>query len=635
MSRPWTALFWIIAAASLAFFANLGRAALFDEDEAIHATCAREMFEQDQWVVPSFNGQMFPDKPPLMFWMMMAAYQVFGVTEFAARLPSAILGVATALATYGLGKRLFRSQVGFWAGLIMASTIIFTVSARAATVDAALTFLTTVALGCFFRGWQDKSRSWRFFALGYVALGVAVLGKGPVGVVLPGAVFSLFLWITNHLEQNRQRPATGCRSGWVQRLAVWVRPFGLRNLCTGLWQMRPLTATAIVAAVALPWYVLVGMRTHGAWLVEFFGVHNLHRALAPMHHRSGPFVLYYIAVILVGFFPWSAFIVPSLGNLVRRLREDEAEPLPKGGNTPCISAPCISNEVEARHAASGSQPLLPERPSERAAYILLACWIGVYVLFWSLISTKFPHYVLPAYPALALMTAAFLDGWLSDPARAKKAWMRGAAATLIAVGIGITVALPFVSSLLLPGESVPGLVGLILVLGGAACLSFHERGRPSHAVAAFAATALVFVAAIFGFAILRVDRHQSSPPLMAQIRADSPGPCEIAAYGFFRPSFVYYAGHPVSYCPTVAALEHFAEHAPRPYIITTSDQEDKVREIWPSELEVMARMPCFLKNKDLVVLYCKRNEVADVGVPALAGIRAKEPPKDGTPTARF
>jgi 4-amino-4-deoxy-L-arabinose transferase-like glycosyltransferase len=614
MSRAWTALFSIVAAAALVFFVNLGRASLFDEDEAIHATCAREMFEQDQWVVPSFNGRMFPDKPPLMFWMMMAAYRVFGVTELAARLPAAILGVATALATYALGKRLFRWQVGFWAGLIMTSTIIFTVSARAATVDAALTFLTTVALGCFFHGRQDKSRSWRWFALGYAALGVAVLGKGPVGVVLPGAVFCLFLWITNHIEYN-SRGATGglsasvasaraaswpwhpYRDGWAQRLGAWVRPFGLRNLCTGLWQMRPLTATAIVAAVALPWYVLVGVRTHGTWLAEFFGVHNLHRALAPMHHRSGPFLLYYIAVILVGFFPWSAFIVPSLGNLVRRLRQSDMEAVQNQRQ-----APCISTEGTAQHATSGNQSPVPVSQSERAAYILLACWIGVYVLFWSLISTKFPHYVLPAYPALALMTAAFLDGWLRDPARAKKAWMRGAAATLIVVGIGIAVAMPFVSALLLPGEAVLGVIGLILVIGGAACLAFHERGRPSRAVATFAATALVFVTSIFGFAVLRVDRHQSSPPLMAQIREDSPGPSQIAAYGFFRPTFVYYAGHPVSYCTTVEALQEFAEHAPRPYVITTSDHEDKVRRIWPGELGVMARMPCFFKRADLVVL---------------------------------
>ena len=127
-----------------------------------------------------------------------------------------------------------------------------------------------------------------------------------------------------------------------------------------------------------------------------------------MHHRSGPFLLYYIAVILVGFFPWSAFIVPSLGNLVRRLRQSDMEAVRNREQ-----ASRISTEGAAEHATSGNQSPLPESQSERAAYILLACWIGVYVLFWSLISTKFPHYVLPAYPALALMTAAFLDGWFA------------------------------------------------------------------------------------------------------------------------------------------------------------------------------------------------------------------------------
>ena len=115
--------------------------------------------------------------------------------------------------------------------------------------------------------------------------------------------------------------------------------------------------------------------------------------------------------------------------------------------------------------------------------------------------------------------------------------MRGAAATLITVGIGIAVAMPFVSALLLPGEAVSGVIGLILVLGGALCLAFHERGRPSWAVATFAATALVFVTSIFGFAVLRVDRHQSSPPLMAHIRQDSPGPSQVATYGFLSPDF--------------------------------------------------------------------------------------------------
>ena len=284
MSRSWSAPYWVAAAAALVFFTNLGGAALFDEDEAIHATCAREMLEQDQWVVPSFNGQMFPDKPPLMFWMMMVAYKLFGTTEFAARFPSAVLGVATVLATYALGKRLFSAGAGFWAGLILASTIIFTVSARAATVDSALTFLTTAAMICFVRGQEEKETRWISFVLAYACLGVAVLAKGPVGVVLPGAVFCVFLCVVHVPRASGDTiPVNGGDrpTRWV-KLAQWIarlsRPFLPRNLLRSLWQMRPLTGAAVVAAIALPWYVLVGARTHGAWLVEFFGVHNLHRA---------------------------------------------------------------------------------------------------------------------------------------------------------------------------------------------------------------------------------------------------------------------------------------------------------------------------------------------------------------------
>ena len=130
---------WIVAAAGVIFFTNLGGAALWDMDEALYTSCAREMFQRGDWVVPMFNGQMFPEKPPLMFWTMMAGFELFGVNEFGARFFSAVFGVATALAAFHLGRILFNARVGLWAGLITASTIIFTVSARAATVDSGLT----------------------------------------------------------------------------------------------------------------------------------------------------------------------------------------------------------------------------------------------------------------------------------------------------------------------------------------------------------------------------------------------------------------------------------------------------------------------------------------------------------------
>src|SRR3989304_5785520 len=140
---------WIAAAAGIIFFTYLGAASLWDEDETLYASCAREMLQRGDWVVPMFNGKLFPDKPPLMFWLMMAGFELFGVNEFGARFFSAVLGVGTALLTYHLGRLLFNPSVGLWAGLITASSIIFTVSARAATVDSALVFVSTLALLCF------------------------------------------------------------------------------------------------------------------------------------------------------------------------------------------------------------------------------------------------------------------------------------------------------------------------------------------------------------------------------------------------------------------------------------------------------------------------------------------------------
>jgi len=195
--------FWIVAAAVVIYFTHLGGTALWDMDEALYASCAREMFQRGDWVVPWFNGHMFPEKPVLMFWTMMGGFELFGVNEFGARFFSAVLGIGTALCAFHLGRIVANARVGFWTGLITASTLIFTVSARAATVDSALTFVTTAAfllLAIARRGGLRRAQpsrperaSWPLLALMYACVGVAVLAKGPVGMVLPLAAMGCYL----------------------------------------------------------------------------------------------------------------------------------------------------------------------------------------------------------------------------------------------------------------------------------------------------------------------------------------------------------------------------------------------------------------------------------------------------------
>ena len=117
---------WLALIGLGVFFTNLGAADLFDEDEPKNAACAYEMLVRGDWVVPSFNHELRPEKPVLLYWLMMLAYRAFGVTEFAARFWSATLALGTVLATYHLGRRLFQPEVGFGA-LALATALMFDV----------------------------------------------------------------------------------------------------------------------------------------------------------------------------------------------------------------------------------------------------------------------------------------------------------------------------------------------------------------------------------------------------------------------------------------------------------------------------------------------------------------------------
>ncbi len=604
---------WIAAAASVIFFWNLGDAGLWDMDEALYTSCAREMFNRGDWVVPWFNGQMFPEKPPLMFWTMIAGFELFGVNELGARFFSAVMGVATALIAFHLGRLLFNVRVGFWTGLITASTIVFTISARAATVDCALTFVTTAAMLLFVMakrsglGARDSEKTRRqgdretrsqdedgtndmmspclpvplspcpspLFLLPaagmYACIGLAVLAKGPVGMVLPLAVIGLYMLI---------------EGGW-------------RRAFRSAWEMRPLTAIVVIAAVAAPWYVLVGLKTDGQWLQQFFFEFNLrpfrqpilgHGDASSLQHAwavtvSILYYFYHVPAILFGFFPWSVFLGPTLIHTYQCLR---------------------SKSTSRSHAPRGN-----------AGCVLAVCWFGVWFVFWSVCKTKLPHYLLPAYPALAMLTAVWIDRWLEgtketsawSPFTAR--WPRNAWISTILTGLGITIAIPIVADYYpcyLPGEALIGLVGLIPLVGGIWCWRETSQGRNRQAMGVFAVMSVLFLTAVFGFATLYVDRHQNAEPMIAAIQKD----CKtlhppIATYRFFRESTVYYSGRPVTRCEgdqeaALKALADFLAKPGRSYVITTDRQECEIEEAFPGRLRVIFRHPRFLAPGEMVVL---------------------------------
>ena len=414
---------------------------------------------------------------------------------------------------------------------------------------------------------------WSSFALMYAVMGLGVLTKGPIGFLFPMAVIGMFLLC---LSPRRATPPTATR--W-RRLGEAMRPFGPANFLCTVWRMRPLTAAAAILIVAGPWYVAVGMRTDGAFLREFFGVHHFQRFGGAMDGHSGPFY-YYLVAVLIGMFPWSVFAVPAGIFWVRHLRQ---------------------------------------RTDEFPALLFISCWAGVYLAMFSLAGTKLPNYVLPAYPALALITGFFLDGWIRDPQQARVGWMRTAMSALLVVALGVTVALPVAGlcefrnlSLLdrvglakdVQGDVLwLGLTGLPALILGIAALLFAERKRPAAATRCLCFAAVGTMICLWSLAAPRVDRFQTPQDVARRIQLEESGrPHKVAQFRLFRPSMVFYARHRIDQCKSVQDAAAFLSSDQSAYLITRVDYLDELLAKLPPGVEVLERKSRFPEKGEIVLL---------------------------------
>lgn len=326
--------------------------------------------------------------------------------------------------------------------------------------------------------------------------------------------------------------------------------------------MRPLTALAASLAVALPWYVWVAVRTDGAWVEGFLLEHNVGRAMHAMEGHGGGF-WYYPVAVLFGFFPWSLFLTPLLIELVGRIRQ---------------------------------------RDRWYPGYLFVACWIGVYVALFSLARTKLPNYVTPMYPALALATGCFLYHWTRGTALPRPIWMRTSMPTLGLVGVVLLIATPLAARRYVPGEAWLALIGLIPLAGAGVCYFLMSRNSFAHAARMFAMTAFAFTTVLFGWAAVRVGRHQQIDALLGAVHSRG-SEARIASFGCHEPSWVYYAGEPVReisrYEPNAAA--EFLSGGIDSYLITTDRRLAALKSEVPN-LRVVTSTPYFLKRSNLVLI---------------------------------
>jgi 4-amino-4-deoxy-L-arabinose transferase-like glycosyltransferase len=278
------AILILIALCLTLFFFRLGARPIWDIDEGKHAATAKEMVLSGDWITPTFNGEPFYDKPVLFNWLGAIAFLVLGFTEFAARLPAAILSTACVLLTYLLGRKLANATIGLLGGAILATALEFAVLGRTIVHDISLVFFVTLALYLFYVGYKDSRHRKRNLLFFYAAMGLAVLAKGPLGLALPAMVIGPYLIIERRLSFIKQM-----QIGW---------------------------GILIFLAVAAPWYILISLKNPG-YAEYFFVYQNLGSFGSGDPRHPGPFY-YYVPVLFGGFFPWSCFLPMAIIYAVRK-----------------------------------------------------------------------------------------------------------------------------------------------------------------------------------------------------------------------------------------------------------------------------------------------------------------------------
>jgi 4-amino-4-deoxy-L-arabinose transferase-like glycosyltransferase len=510
---------------ALVFFAGLGSAPLWDEDETRFASVAREMLRSGDWVVPRFNGEL-ADKPPLLFWAMAGVFALLGETPGAARLPSGIFAALAVWATWQLARRLYDRTVAWWSALALATSLLFAAEARLATTDAALLAFVTLGLMVVVRAWwangvwcapgaePERLRAGSAFLVGALA-GLGILTKGAVALVLPAVTLWLFVWWS--------LPCVPARRGWII------------GRVTGGWHAAALLNPAMVLAgalvVAAPWHVLVWRETGGDWFRLVYLQHYLGRlpwlqpltgtAMAPPHGHGG-FPFFQVVSILGGLFPWSVLL-----------------------------------------------PLAAWRGFRRAAFLhepaarLLVLWVSVWLIAVSFSSTQLPHYTFPAYPAACVLVAALLVRGLREPTGMADGWWYAAAGGLAFGGV-VMGAAAWVLALQL---AVPGLralvwLGAIPLLTAVAFAAAVRHRQRAMAAAALAVGAATLSPAVFVWAAPAVGALNPLAAMVAKADDSAPGPARLATYRFGLPGVVWNAARPVRFYRSADELAEFLRSGP-------------------------------------------------------------------------
>jgi 4-amino-4-deoxy-L-arabinose transferase-like glycosyltransferase len=346
----------VILVASLVFLLSaISPPSLMDDVDAVQAQIARNMITSGDWVTARLDGVAYLEKSPLVYWMMACSFEVFGVHDWAARLPIAISAILLCWLTTRFAMWAMGVKAGFYAGLIIATCAGLFLFTRILIPDVILTLTITLAMFGFMRAIEPDETNGRWWAYAcWTAIGVGLLLKGLIAAVFPVATAILYLLISRRLF---------VRDTW-QRLCI---PIGI----------------CIVLAIAAPWHILATLRNPPYWDLTmhsesgsyrgffwfyFFNEHILRflNLRYPRDYNTVP-RLYFWLFHLLWLFPWSVYFPAVLGQKFRA--------------------------------------------ADRASRVrlLALCWIGIILVFFSFSTTQ-EYYSMPCYPALAILLGSAMAG---------------------------------------------------------------------------------------------------------------------------------------------------------------------------------------------------------------------------------
>jgi 4-amino-4-deoxy-L-arabinose transferase-like glycosyltransferase len=412
----WKILFIAIGAI---YLYGLGSLPFVGPDEPRYAQVAREMLERGDFITPTLGGVPWFEKPPLLYWMMMASYRVFGVSEFAARLGPTICGLLTAAFVFWAGKNIStlsdrnedvasgRTNLGQWSAFVFLTSLGTIVFSRGASFDIVLTMTMTGAL-CGFLVWhvrnalgeESNARPW-LLASFYLFIGLSLLAKGLVGIVLPFGIIGVYFLARRELPSKR-----------LMFSLLWGIP--------------------IAVAVAAVWYGPMIYRHGWTFIDQFIVQHHFARFVSNKYRHPQPFY-FYVPVVAALVLAWTMVLIATL-------------------------------TASPRWRWRGMEQI------DRVRVFALA-WLVVPTLFFSLSGSKIPGYVLPVLPAAALLVAERITGVLKAEFGQRLIRLTGGLLLLVAV-VGAWSA---TRTLGIPSVWVIAATGPVLIVASVALFAPRRR----------------------------------------------------------------------------------------------------------------------------------------------------------------